>query len=225
MFASLACTAEQQTFTAFSSHHRILNFDMPTMPSKRHTIRALFAGALSALVLLPVVAQTAADTQPRVKLETSQGDIVVELAPQKAPKTVENFLQYVNDKHYDGTIFHRVIDGFMIQGGGFTEDMVQKPVRAPILLESDNGLKNERGTIAMARTPLPNSATSQFFINVNNNTPLDYKPGNPGYAVFGKVVEGMDVVDKIKATEVANKGMMENVPVAPITIISATKIQ
>lgn len=195
------------------------------MPSKRHTIRALFAGALSALVLLPALAQTAADAQPRVKLETSQGDIVVELAQQKAPKTVENFLQYVSDKHYDGTIFHRVIDGFMIQGGGFTEDMVQKPVRAPILLESDNGLKNERGTIAMARTPLPNSATSQFFINVNNNTPLDYKPGSPGYAVFGKVVEGMDVVDKIKAAQVANKGMMENVPVEPITIISATKIQ
>ncbi|THJ31638.1 peptidyl-prolyl cis-trans isomerase [Lampropedia aestuarii] len=201
---------------------------MPTIPSKRNTIRALFAGALSALVLLPALAQTAAETQPRVKLETSQGDIVVELAPQKAPKTVENFLQYVNDKHYDGTIFHRVIDGFMIQGGGFTEDMVQKPVRAPILLESDNGLKNERGTIAMARTIVPNSATSQFFINVNNNTPLDYQPGtpgNPGYAVFGKVVEGMDVVDKIKATQVANKGMMEKVPVEAITIISATKIQ
>ena len=216
---------------------------MPTMPSKRHTIRALFAGALSALVLLPALAQAPADAQPRVKLETSEGDIVVELAPQKAPKTVENFLQYVGDKHYDGTIFHRVIDRFMIQGGGFTEDMVQKPVRAPILLESDNGLKNERGTIAMARTSQPNSATAQFYINVNNNPTLDFKAaspavpataskpgtpavlGNPGYAVFGKVVEGMDVVDKIKATEVANKGMAENVPVVPITIISATKIQ
>lgn len=195
------------------------------MPSKRSTFRALFAGALASLVILPTFAQSAADALPRVKLETSQGDIVVELAPQKAPKTVDNFLQYVNDKHYDGTIFHRVIDGFMIQGGGFTEDMAQKTVRAPIVLESDNGLKNERGTIAMARTSAPNSATSQFFINVNNNTPLDFKPGNPGYAVFGKVVEGMDVVDKIKATKVTNKGAMENVPAEPITILSATKIQ
>ncbi|THT96430.1 peptidyl-prolyl cis-trans isomerase [Lampropedia puyangensis] len=197
---------------------------MPNTSSKRRTLRALFAGTLAAAAIFPAIAQ-AADALPRVKLHTSQGDIVVELEPQKAPKTVENFLQYVQDKHYDGTIFHRVIDGFMIQGGGFIEDMSQKPTRAPIVLESDNGLKNERGTIAMARTMVPNSATSQFFINVNNNTPLNYRPGNPGYAVFGKVVEGMDVVDKIKAVETTNKGAHENVPATTVTIISATKIQ
>nr|WP_275250797.1 peptidylprolyl isomerase [Vandammella animalimorsus] len=165
-----------------------------------------------------------AASQPRVKLSTSMGDIVVALEPQKAPKTVENFLQYVQDKHYDGTIFHRVIDGFMIQGGGFSADMVQKPTRAPIVLEADNGLKNEHGTIAMARTMVPNSATSQFFINVNNNVPLNATPGNPGYAVFGKVVEGMDVVDKIKAVSTTSKGPHQNVPAETITILSATKV-
>lgn len=213
-------------------------------PSKRRTFGALVVGALVSIAMLPALAaQNAASTLPRVKLQTTEGDIVVELNPAKAPKTVENFLQYVDDKSYDGTIFHRVIDNFMIQGGGLTEDMQQKTTRAPIVLESDNSLKNERGTIAMARTSMPNSATSQFFINVNNNTTLDFKPaipatqatstkpanpgnpGNPGYAVFGKVIEGMDVVDKIKATPTTVIGGQRDVPATPITIISATKIQ
>jgi len=162
---------------------------------------------------------------PRVKLATSAGDIVVELAPEKAPKTVANFLQYVNDKHYDGTVFHRVIDGFMIQGGGFTADMRQKPTRAPVPLEASNGLKNARYTIAMARTGDPNSATSQFFINVKDNTMLDApNPDGYGYTVFGKVVAGSEVVDKIRAVQTGNKSGMQNVPLDTITIQSATVV-
>jgi peptidyl-prolyl cis-trans isomerase A (cyclophilin A) len=160
---------------------------------------------------------------PRVKLATSAGDIVVELDAAKAPKSVENFLQYVKDKHYDGTVFHRVIDGFMIQGGGFTADMQQKPTRPPIPLEASNGLKNDKYTIAMARTGNPNSATSQFFINVKNNDSLNApNPDGYGYTVFGKVVAGTDVVDKIRAVQTGNKGGMQNVPVETITIKSAT---
>lgn len=162
---------------------------------------------------------------PRVKLATSAGDIVVELTPEKAPKTVANFLQYVREKHYDGTVFHRVIDGFMIQGGGFTADMRQKPTRAPVPLEASNGLKNARYTIAMARTGDPNSATSQFFINVKDNTMLDApNPDGYGYTVFGKVVAGADVVDKIRAVQTGNKSGMRNVPLDTITIQSATVV-
>jgi peptidyl-prolyl cis-trans isomerase A (cyclophilin A) len=160
---------------------------------------------------------------PRVKLATTAGDIVLEVDPAKAPKTVENFLQYVKDKHYDGTVFHRVIDGFMIQGGGFTPEMQQKPTRASIPLEASNGLKNDRYTIAMARTGNPNSATSQFFINVKNNDSLNApNPDGHGYAVFGKVVGGTDVVDKIRTVQTGNKGGMQNVPLEPIIIKSAT---
>ena len=159
---------------------------------------------------------------PRVKLATSAGDILVELDQAKAPQTVENFLQYVKDKHYDGTVFHRVIDGFMIQGGGFTPEMQQKPTRAPIALEAGNGLKNDRYTIAMARTGNPNSATSQFFINVKNNDSLNApNPDGYGYTVFGRVVSGTDVVDKIRAVQTGNKGGMQNVPLEPIIIKSA----
>ncbi|WP_375338451.1 peptidylprolyl isomerase [Variovorax paradoxus] len=166
-------------------------------------------------------AQSAA--APRVKLATSAGDIVVELDAAKAPKSVENFLQYVKDKHYDGTVFHRVIDGFMIQGGGFTADLQQKPTRAPIPLEASNGLKNDKYTIAMARTGNPNSATSQFFINVKNNDSLNApNPDGYGYTVFGKVVAGTDVVDKIRAVATGNKGGMQNVPLEAVTIKSAT---
>lgn len=158
----------------------------------------------------------------RVKLSTSFGDIVLELDPGKAPQTVANFLQYVRDKHYDGTIFHRVIAGFMIQGGGMTPDMQQKPTRSPIALEARNGLKNDRGTIAMARTANPNSATAQFFINVVDNHGLNApRPDGHGYAVFGRVVSGMDVVDKILATATGNRGMHQDVPVTPILINSA----
>jgi peptidyl-prolyl cis-trans isomerase A (cyclophilin A) len=187
--------------------------------------------ALSAIILVApaVQAQTATTATaasaaaPKVKLATSMGDIVVELYPDKAPKTVENFLQYVKDKHYDGTIFHRVMDGFMIQGGGFMPDMAQKPVRGPITLESSNGLKNDRGMIAMARTNVPNSATAQFFINVVNNNSLNAPlPDGYGYAVFGKVVSGMETVDKIRQVATGNRGPYGNVPQTPILITSAT---
>jgi peptidyl-prolyl cis-trans isomerase A (cyclophilin A) len=150
------------------------------------------------------------------------GDIVLELNAEKAPKTVENFLQYVKDGHYDGLVFHRVIPGFMIQGGGFSADMQQKATRAPIVLEATNGLKNERGTIAMARTNVPDSATSQFFINVVDNAMLNATgPGN-GYAVFGKVTAGMDVVDKIRAVPTGSRGMHRDVPTTPVTILKAS---
>ena len=151
---------------------------------------------------------------------------MVELNPAKAPKTVENFLKYVADKHYDGTIFHRVIDGFMIQGGGFTPDMVQKPMRPPIPLEATNGLKNDTYTIAMARTNVPDSATAQFFINVKDNAMLNApQPDGHGYAVFGKVVSGTEVVDKIKGVPTGNKGPFQNVPTTPVVITSATLVK
>lgn len=180
----------------------------------------------TALVLaasLAIASPSWAQSAPRVKLSTSAGDIVVELAADKAPKTVENFLQYVKDKHYDGTVFHRVIDGFMIQGGGFTADLQQKATRAPIPLEAGNGLKNDKYTIAMARTGNPNSATSQFFINVKDNAMLNApNPDGYGYTVFGKVVAGTEVVDKIRAARTGNKNGMQDVPVETITIQSAT---
>jgi len=188
-------------------------------PSARFSRRA----ALVLASALAFAGAAHAEAGPRVKLDTSAGDILVEIDPAKAPKTVENFLQYVKDKHYDGTVFHRVIDGFMIQGGGFTPEMQQKPTRAPIALEASNGLKNDRYTIAMARTGNPNSATSQFFINVKNNDSLNApNPDGYGYTVFGRVVGGTDVVDKIRAVQTGNKGGMQNVPLEPIIIKSAT---
>jgi cyclophilin family peptidyl-prolyl cis-trans isomerase len=157
-----------------------------------------------------------------IKLETTKGDIVIEVNETAAPVTSANFLKYVQDGFYDGTIFHRVIPGFMIQGGGFTPDMTEKPTRAPIVNEAKNGLKNDRGTIAMARLTNPNSATAQFFINHINNSFLNYSgPRNPGYAVFGKVTEGMDVVDEIAKVPTSSKGPYENVPVEPVIIKSA----
>ncbi len=160
---------------------------------------------------------------PHVLLKTNMGDIVLELNPEKAPKTVENFLEYIKSGHYNGTIFHRVIDGFMIQGGGFDKDMKQKPTKSPIKNEANNGLKNERYTLAMARTGDPHSATAQFFINVNDNDFLTY-PGQDGwgYCVFGKVVQGMDVVDQIKRVPTGNHGMIPNVPAKPVIITSAS---
>ena len=196
------------------------------MISRRNSALALTSLALAAIfsVATPAAAQDA--NAPKVKLSTSMGDIVVQLEPAKAPKTVENFLQYVKDKHYDGTIFHRVIDGFMVQGGGFTADMAQKPVRAPIVLEAQNGLKNDKYTIAMARTSAPDSATAQFFINVKDNAMLNARqPSGDGYAVFGKVVQGSDVVDKIKAVATGNQGGHQNVPNTPVTITSATVVK
>ena len=193
------------------------------MISRRNSTVALATIALAAMF---TVAPAQAQDTPKVKLATSMGDIVVELNPAKAPKTVENFLKYVADKHYDGTIFHRVIDGFMIQGGGFTPDMVQKPMRPPIPLEATNGLKNDTYTIAMARTNVPDSATAQFFINVKDNAMLNApQPDGHGYAVFGKVVSGTEVVDKIKGVPTGNKGPFQNVPTTPVVITSATLVK
>jgi cyclophilin family peptidyl-prolyl cis-trans isomerase len=182
---------------------------------------SLFAGvALSGAVLAAAPAST---TTPQVSLKTSEGEIVLELNQEKAPKTVANFLAYVKSGHYKGTIFHRVIDGFMIQAGGYTVDLKGKPTKPPVVSESQNGLKNETYTVAMARTGNPNSATAQFFINVVNNENLDY-PGQDGfgYTVFGKVVKGQEVVDKIKGVLVDDKGIFQNIPVKPIVITSAT---
>ena len=191
--------------------------------SSAWTRRSLVLAAALGLASTHLAAQTAA---PRVKLATSAGDIVLELDPAKAPKTVANFLQYVNDKHYDGTVFHRVIDGFMVQGGGFTADLQQKPTRAPIPLEASNGLKNNKYTVAMARTGNPNSATAQFFINVKDNDNLNApQPDGHGYTVFGKVVSGTEVVDKIKTVATGNKGMHQNVPATPVTITTATLVK
>ena len=164
--------------------------------------------------------QAKAAAAPVVSMKTSMGEIKIRLAADKAPSTVENFLGYVNDKFYDGTIFHRVISGFMIQGGGFTPDMAKKPTKAPIKLEAQTGLKNKRGTIAMARTNDPHSATAQFFINVVDNGMLDAKSAVDGYAVFGEVVSGMDVVDKIKAVPTGQKAGMQDVPLTPVVIES-----
>lgn len=184
----------------------------------------LLAAALTSSIAFSSAAW--AQSAPRVKLATSAGDIVVELDQAKAPKTVDNFLQYVKDKHYDGTVFHRVIDGFMIQGGGFTANMQQKPTRAPIALEASNGLKNDKYTIAMARTGNPDSATSQFFINVKDNAMLNApNPDGHGYTVFGKVVSGTEVVDKIRTARTGTKGGMENVPLDTITIQSASIVK
>ena len=158
---------------------------------------------------------------PQVELKTSQGTLVIELYQDKAPKSVENFLQYARDGFFNGTIFHRVIQDFMIQGGGFTPDMKQKDARAPIQNEAKNGLKNELGTLAMARTGDPHSASAQFFVNLKDNSFLDY-PGRDGwgYAVFGKVVQGLDIVQKIGRVPTANAGFHRDVPTTPILIES-----
>jgi cyclophilin family peptidyl-prolyl cis-trans isomerase len=180
------------------------------------------------LLLLPLLAAAAptTKTKPRVRLDTSKGPIVVELDPAKAPETVANFLQYVKDGHYDGMIFHRVIPGFMIQGGGVTAEFAGKPLRPPIKNEAANGLSNARGTIAMARTSDVNSATAQFFINLKDNTFLDHKDDTPrgfGYCVFGKVVKGMDVVDAIaKVPTGAGGPFAQDVPKETVTIVHAS---
>ena len=179
---------------------------------------------LAALTSVVLCAAPSLAMAQKIKLSTSLGDIVIELDAAKAPKSAENFLQYVKDGHYDGTIFHRVIDNFMLQGGGMLPDMSQKPTRKPIPLESRNGLDNVRGSLAMARTSDPNSATAQFFINLKDNEFLNAgkaADGN-GYAVFGKVVSGMDVVDKIRGVPTTNKGPHQNVPAEPVLIKQAT---
>jgi len=184
--------------------------------------RRKFSLLVTGLFFGAVVSVAHAAGAPHVMLKTNMGNIVLELYPEKAPLTVDNFLKYVKKGQYNGTIFHRVIDNFMIQGGGFDKDMKQRPTGHTIQNEAKNGLKNERYTLAMARLPDPHSASAQFFINVNDNASLDY-PGRDGwgYCVFGKVIQGMDVVDKIKAVPTADAGMYQNVPVAPVIIESA----
>ncbi len=168
------------------------------------------------------------ETNPKVKMATSKGEIIIELDADKAPGSVENFLTYIRDGFYDGTIFHRVIDGFMIQGGGMKPNMFEKKTRAPIKNEADNGLKNERGTLAMARTQEVDSATSQFFINLDDNDFLNHQNKTPagfGYAVFGRVTEGMETVDAIRQVRTGTKGMHQDVPVEPVTIDQITVLE
>lgn len=187
--------------------------------------RFLPALASCAAALSFAMTPVAAHANPDVLFKTSLGDFTVELDPAKAPKTVANFLTYVKEGHYNGTVFHRVIPGFMVQGGGFTPDLKEKATHDPIPLESRNGLKNLTGTIAMARTSDPNSATSQFFVNVVDNANLDFpQPDGNGYAVFGKVISGMDVVKKIETVPTHNENMMQDVPRVPVVIQSATVV-
>jgi cyclophilin family peptidyl-prolyl cis-trans isomerase len=195
--------------------------------SMKNVVKTLSLNILFAALCLGFSANSLAE--PYVKLQTNMGDIVLELNREKAPKSVQNFLDYVNDGFYSGTIFHRVIDGFMIQGGGFTENFQKKGTKAPIENEADNGLKNDRGTVAMARTNNPHSATAQFFINVVNNDFLNHRSKTPrgwGYAVFGKVVQGMDVVDKIRKIPTGPGGPFpKDVPQAPVVIEQAMVIE
>lgn len=192
--------------------------------SRRKALKII--SVISGMLLASTTFIAQAADNPRVALKTNMGDIVLELYPEKAPKTVENFLQYVKNGHYSGTIFHRVIENFMIQGGGFNKEMQQKPTREPVENEAKNGLKNEPYSVAMARTSAPHSATAQFFINTKDNSFLDY-PGQDGwgYTVFGKVIKGKEVVDKIKAAPTSNSGMHADVPTKPIVIESATVVK
>src|SRR6187549_4299428 len=180
---------------------------------------------LLAAALADPAGSKAAASPPRVTLSTSKGEIVVELYPDKAPATVKSFLAYVDEGFFDGTIFHRVIPGFMIQGGGLTADMKDKKGHEPIKNEATNGLKNKRGTLAMARTNDINSATSQFFINLVDNDFLDNKPGNYGYAVFGRIASGMEVIDAIAAVKTGSKGRYQDVPTETVVIESARRVE
>lgn len=161
----------------------------------------------------------------QVRFQTSQGDFTIDLDEATAPVTVENFLRYVDDGHFDGTVFHRVIPGFVIQGGGLTADLAQKPTREPIQNEAANGLKNKRGTLSMARTNDIHSATSQFFVNLADNEFLDHKPGSYGYAVFGHVSDGMDVIDRIAAVRTGRRKGHDDVPVEDISVVTARRVE
>lgn len=190
------------------------------------TVVVLFCGCGKETNNARVKGETVESQSKTVKLETSMGDILIELDLQAAPVTTKNFLAYVEAGFYDGTIFHRVIPDFMIQGGGYTADLERKDTRSPIANEASNALSNMRGTIAMARTSNPDSATSQFFINHANNAPLDYvSSAQPGYAVFGKVVEGLDVVDAIASVKTTTQNDMKNVPAEPVVIKSASVLE
>jgi peptidyl-prolyl cis-trans isomerase B (cyclophilin B) len=192
---------------------------------RRADLRKIVIGVLMALMLTAGGPVWAAN--PRVKLETTQGVLVIELTPRLAPRTVDNFLQYVEDGFYDGTLFHRVIKGFMIQGGGLTETMERKPTRPPIENEAANGLKNRRGSIAMARTGDPHSATAQFFINTMDNPSLDFREKSVqgwGYCVFGRVVQGMEVVDAIEAVKTGRRAGRQDVPLEPVILRRASVV-
>jgi peptidyl-prolyl cis-trans isomerase A (cyclophilin A)/peptidyl-prolyl cis-trans isomerase B (cyclophilin B) len=196
------------------------------MQASKSLLKPLFSRFLTVFFGITFGTAVLAAEPPQVSLKTSMGEIVLELDQEKAPKTVANFLQYVKSGHYKGTVFHRVIDGFMIQGGGLDANLVTKKTNKPVQNEANNGLTNTPYTIAMARTADPNSATSQFFINVAENTPLDY-PGRDGfgYTVFGKVIKGQEVVDKIKGVVVDDLKGQQNVPVVPIVIQSASVVK
>ena len=194
-------------------------------------LKPLMPAVLAAAAIFSIANNSMADEAPKVKFATTAGEFVVEVYPDKAPKTVENFLQYVKDKHYDGTIFHRVIDNFMIQGGGFDNKFSQKKTRSPVIHEgrealAKGGPKNTVGTLAMARTNDPQSATAQFFINVNDNSFLDPNAQQPGDTVFGKVVSGMDIIQKVKSVPTGSGGPFpSDVPKTPILINSATLVK
>lgn len=198
------------------------------MPPKIYGKLALAGLTMLALIMVIGTSARAERSNPLVRLETSLGEITLELYPDKAPATVANFLQYVREGFYDGTIFHRVINGFMIQGGGSDANLNQKPTRAPIQNEADNGLTNQPYTVAMARTSDPHSATSQFFINVADNKVLNHTAKTPkgwGYAVFGQVVQGREVVDQIKAVPTGNRDGYQNVPLTPVVIVKAMVVE
>ena len=192
-------------------------------------MKKLLLGVLGLIIIAaPLGAKEKKSTDPLVELDTSKGKIVLALYPQKAPETVKNFLGYVDAKFYDGTIFHRVIPKFMIQGGGFTADMRHKPTRKPIINEADNGLKNDRGTIAMARTSDPHSATAQFFINSVNNDFLNFRSKTSqgwGYAVFGRVIQGLKVIDAISKVRTGARGPYRDVPLEAIVILKARRLK
>ena len=194
------------------------------MMTRLLAVLALLGGAL---LFVSSPAQTDADANPQVRIRTNAGDITVELYPDEAPLTVANFLSYVDSGFYAGTVFHRVIPNFMIQGGGFTQELAEKPANEPVKNESRNHLHNERGSIAMARTDDPDSAGAQFFINVRANLTLDfnYVTRKPGYTVFGRVIDGMDVVDGISLVNTQSTGHLEDVPVNPIVIESITRLE
>jgi cyclophilin family peptidyl-prolyl cis-trans isomerase len=198
---------------------------MPRSPIKNSLIASVLATVTGAVMMAVPPDAAAAGRNPQVLMKTSLGDIVIELYAEQAPKSVENFLQYVDDDYYAGLIFHRVIGNFMIQGGGFDKDMKQKATRGPIPLESRTGLKNDAGTLAMARTSAPDSATSQFFINTVNNASLNHpNPDGNGYAVFGKVVKGMETVEKIAKVKTGRNGPHGDVPTEPVVIESVTRV-
>jgi cyclophilin family peptidyl-prolyl cis-trans isomerase len=203
-------------FASFTRHKAPL-FARLRRPSRAARLAACLSLLIS--VALPAAAQSGSGLpNPQIVISTNYGDITLRLFRDKAPKTVENFLAYVEDGFYEGTIFHRVIPNFMIQGGGFTLEMEEKPTRDPVVNESQNRLHNVRGTIAMARTSDPDSATAQFFINQRTNLRLDWTPGAPGYTVFGEVIDGMSVVDYIASAPVQQIGPHANVPVDPVII-------